>query len=560
MLRHLQVSDFAIIDNLEVQFSPGMTVITGETGAGKSIAIDALSLALGERADSTSVREGAARAQVIAEFTIDTMPEAQAWLKDKELDMDGECVLRRTIAKEGNSRAYINGSPMPLQVVRELAEMLVDIYSQNQHQSLLKKDEQVRLLDSYAGLENEIGQLRLLANRHSTLAREIDTLRSQEEQRGQRLSYLEYQLEELNDLALKPGEWSELEATHLRLANQEKIVSTISEGITILEEDERSVISTLNYLRNRLETVSEFDSELKAVEELIDGATIQLEEGMRSLRSRMDDSDSDASQLAEIEQRMSVISDVSRKHHVEPELLAGLAESFASELEQLQDASTNIDRLIKEKDQVFVEYGKVSAIVSAQRFAAAEELSSTITEWLPKLGIQGGKFSVQLSPVASGTVRSLGQEQIEFLVSTNAGSSFAPLAKIASGGELSRISLAIQVVTAQVGRIPTLVFDEVDVGIGGATAEIVGSLLRTLGSERQVICITHQAQVAAKGNHHYKVTKSIVKNLTRTAMESLNLPQREEEIARMVGGVNVTKTTLDHAKEMLEKGQVKEES
>ncbi len=551
MLTHLQIRNFALVESLELSFEQGMSVLSGETGAGKSILLGALGLTLGDRADSGVVRHGSERAEIAATFSTDSLPAVTTWLQEHELDMDGECILRRTINAEGRSRAFINGQPAPLQMLRELGEQLVDIHGQHAHQSLLKREVQRQQLDDYANHAPLLKQTATSFQQWQQLQQEFEVLQRLAGERDSRLELLRYQVEELEALQLAADEIAALDEEHSKLAN----VSRLQEGaqgaaVQLYENDETALVSQLERMLRQLQALQEIDPGLAAANELLEGAAIQAREAAGELRHYIDALDNDPQRLNSVEQRLGVIHELARKHRVEPEQLPELLEQLQQELTQLENAGTRLDGLQAEIDTTLADYQTAADKLSKGRSKAAQKLSELISKNMRQLGMGEGHFSIALSPIEA-VASAHGQETVEFQVSANPGQPLRPLNKVASGGELSRISLAIQVITAGKGGIPTLIFDEVDVGVGGGVAEMVGRELRTLGGEHQVLCVTHQPQVAAQGHHHFYISKSTDKGNTRTTVEVIEDEQRVAEVARMSGGIAISEQTLSHAREML---------
>ncbi len=551
MLTHLQIRNFALVELLELNFELGMSVLSGETGAGKSILLGALGLALGDRADSGVVRHGSERAEIAATFNTDALPAVTAWLQEHELDMDGECILRRTINAEGRSRAFINGQPAPLQMLRELGEQLVDIHGQHAHQSLLKREVQRQQLDDYAAHGPLLKQTAASFQQWQQLQQELDKLQRLAGERDSRLELLSYQVEELEALQLQADEITALDEEHSKLAN----VSRLQEGAQraaeqLYESDEVALVSQLERMQRELQTLQDLDPALAVTNELLEGAAIQAREAAGELRHYIDTLDNDPMRLNTVEQRLGVIHELARKHRVEPQQLPELLEQLQQELAELEGAGTRLDGLQSEIDTTLADYRKAADKLSSGRQKAAKKLSEAISKNMQQLGMGAGRFDIALSPIEA-IASAHGQETVEFQVSANPGQPLRPLSKVASGGELSRISLAIQVITAGKGGIPTLIFDEVDVGVGGSVAEMVGRELRRLGSERQVLCVTHQPQVAAQGHHHFYISKTTDKGNTRTTVEVIKDEQRVAEVARMSGGIDISEQTLSHARAML---------
>jgi DNA repair protein RecN (Recombination protein N) len=542
VLAALSIRDFAVVDRLDLEFEPGFTTLTGETGAGKSILIDALALALGERADATVVRAGCERAEVTAEFEIDRLPEVQRWLVVRALEGDaGRLLLRRVVERGGRSRAFINGSSATVQQLGEASEWLVDIHGQHAHQSLVRPAAQRELLDAHAGLAPLAGEVATAFREWQRLARA----------RAAERDALAWQVDELAKLGAKPGEWDAVQAEQTRLAHAAGLIQGARAALEALSESEGSAASTLAAAVARLRTLSGYDAALGESVELLQGAEAQLGEAAHALRRYADRLELDPARLAEVERRVEAIHSTARKFKVGPEALPELAERLAARLAELEVAA-DLDALRAQEDAAKSRYAGLAARLSADRKEAAAKLARQVTVEMRALAITGGRFDVALRAIDGGSAQ--GNEAVEFLVSTNPGLAPQPLAKVASGGELSRISLAIQVITAKAAAVPTLIFDEVDAGIGGAVAEVVGRNLRSLGARRQILCVTHLPQVAAQAEHQWSVTKTTANGVTRSRVSVLDETARVEEIARMLGGVEITATTRKAAAEMLRTG------
>ncbi len=552
MLVHLSVHNYAIVEHLDLELQSGMSVITGETGAGKSIMLDALGLALGDRADSGVVRPGADKADILASFDLTDIPEARSWLSERDLDNDGPCILRRVITSEGRSRAYINGSPCPQGDLKALGELLIDIHSQHEHQSLLKPDTHRRLLDEYAGASDLARQVQLAAQRWKQTRSELERLSSSGEEQRARHQLLSYQLEELENLSLGENELEQLEQEHKTLSNAEQLLGTCRQVLELCSEsDAGNVLSALTASLNRLGTFSNQPGALSEATNLLASAQIQVEEAVGELNRFIDHFDADPQRQQQLEDRLDSIYSLARKHRVQPGDLGELQQRLLDELESLNADDEAVERLSDELAAYARHYQEKASELSQLRQAAASTLAGAVEVEMQRLGMPGGRFSIQLSPQNSDSPQPNGLELVEFQVSANPGQPLKGLAKVASGGELSRISLAIQVITAQTSRVPTLVFDEVDVGIGGPTAEVVGQLLRRLGERGQVLTVTHLPQVAAQGHQHLFVHKQRGSEETRTAVATLDAEQRIEEVARMLGGLDLTEESLAHARKML---------
>ncbi|MBU0537623.1 MAG: DNA repair protein RecN [Gammaproteobacteria bacterium] len=551
MLNHLHISNYAITESLDIELHAGMTVLTGETGAGKSIMLDALGLALGDRADSNIVRVGADRADIHAQFDIANIVAAGHWLKEHDLDDGNECMLRRVITKDGRSRAYINGQPATLQDVRELGSLLIDIHSQHAHQSLLQKPYQRELLDAFAGTTALALKAGEHCHQHQRHTKSLLALQSNQAEQNAQEQLLRYQLEELHRLDLKDGELDELENLQKQLANAEQILAANHHSLNLCRDGEVNAMGILHQALSSLYSSQHRSSTQENAAQLLESARIQIEEAAGELQHVIDGTELDPERLSEVEARLDAIYQTARKHRIQPDELTTLQASLEEQLEGLDASDEKIDHLRSEQSQALKAYQNASTELTKKRTKAAKLMKQGVEEQLQALAMKHCEIEFAMHPLNSDEPHSHGQEEVEILISTNPAAAKGPLNKIASGGELSRISLAIQVITAQVAAIPTVVFDEVDVGIGGATAEIVGQLLKALGQRSQVLCVTHQPQVASQGDHHIKVQKTGNKTKLTTTLEPLADNQKIEEIARMLGGIAITENTLAHAREML---------
>ena len=555
MLTQLTIRDFTIVDHLDLQFQQGMTVLTGETGAGKSILLDALLLAMGGRADSGTVRACSDRTEISAAFSVDGNRDIQQWLRDNELDEDDECFIRRTIGSDGRSKGFINGRMVPMQSLRDLGDLLLDIHGQHAHQSLLKRQLQRQALDDYAGHSELLQDTQKVYEHWKSLRQQQAALAQSQEEREARIELLTYQTGELNELNLGENELGELEEEHARLANLNVILESGASTVHALaENEEASVVSQLQQACNQMEHMLQFDHRLENISRMLNEASIQVDEAADELRHYLDGLSLEPERLNWLDERLGIIHDLSRKHRVEAHSLPALQRQLSEELATLLSASEQSDNLQEQLTQAEQAYLAAAKILSKQRQKAAKTLSALVTDNMQQLGMKQGQFKIELE--ATEEFSPHGMERVEFQVATNPGQPFKPMSKVASGGELSRISLAIQVITAGTGRIPTLIFDEVDVGIGGGIAETVGHLLRSLSRERQVFCVTHQPQVASLAHHHLHVSKHSTDKTTHTSVVPLTAQQRTDEIARMLGGIEITAQTLSHAKEMIERGQL----
>lgn len=553
MLTQLTIRNFAIVSDLEVELDRGMTVISGETGAGKSIMLDALGLCLGDRADSDSVNSGAERAELTASFDIRQIPQARLWLSEHDLEGDPqECHLRRVVTREGRSRSYINGRPAPLALLRELGQYLVDIHGQHEHQRLLKKDHHRILLDEFGNHTELAEEARRLYHKWRRQHAELEQLTQVSDERNARIQLLSYQVEELEQLALTQGELEQLEHEQQLLENAGSLLSTGQQLLNISHEDDSlNCQSMLHHCLQLLQQLGTEDSRLQQANEMFNSALIQVEEAGREVRHFLESVEINPERQREVEERLTAIYDVARKHRLLPEQLIEFQQSLQQELMGLTRSDNEIELLADEVESAWQSYLKTAAELSLARQQQAEHLDRLVDTQLHALGMPDARFSACLTPLDTERYSANGLEEVEFLISTNEGQPARALAKVASGGELSRISLAIQVVTAQTSSTPTLVFDEVDVGIGGAIAEVVGRMLRELGERVQVLCVTHQPQVAAQGHQHLFVSKKGQKGTSQTRVSRLSEAQRVEEVARMLGGVDITRTSMEHAREML---------
>ena len=555
MLCHLTIQNYTLVNELDIEFANGMTVVTGETGTGKSIMLDALALTLGSRADNAMIAQGSSRAEIHATFDIANNPEALLWLEQRDLGNDHTCILRRVINRDGRSRAFINGVPGTLNDISSFGNLLVDIHSQHEHQSLLKTDTHRRLLDEFGSLTDSAASVLECYQQHRKTEEHLQKLLKETDLGSSRLQLLNYQLGELVELNPAEGESTLLEIEQKRLANIEDIKSYCQEVIqTCTEEEDINVSSVLSRAVDRLTSID--DVALQPVIELLNSSQIQVDEAITDLKSMTRHYEADPERLLEVENRLSTLYSIASKHRVSPEELPALQVSIQKEITTLSNIDEQITMLESELTTLKKRFQKAAGTLTKQRQAAAGALASAVTERLTQLGMTGAELSIQLNTRPEESIHPNGHEDIEFLISTNPDQPHRPLARIASGGELSRISLAIQVVTANTSRVPTLVFDEVDAGISGAIAEVVGAQVRGLGDQAQIICVTHLPQVAAQGHHHLQVSKSLESGRTITRVIPLKEKSRIEEIARMLGGINVTGQSLAHAAEMYATAQV----
>ncbi|HEY4696541.1 MAG TPA: DNA repair protein RecN [Gallionella sp.] len=549
MLKFLAIRDFVIVSSLELSFSAGFTALTGETGAGKSILIDALSLALGERGDAGMVRNGCERAEIAAEFDIAALPHVQAWLSEQELQGDeGVCLLRRVLDSGGRSRGFINGRSATLQQLREAGDQLLDIHGQNAHQSLLRPDAQRVLLDGYAGIAADTEKVANLYREWQTLRRRRISLSENAEAVAAERELLQFQRSELDGLGFNAADWKALQEEHARLAHAASLLDTAAFGIETLSEADGACLAQLNALTARLRDGMTHDASLGETLHMLESAQAEIQEAVYALRHYQQRLDTDPQRLREQEQRIQSVMDAARKYRVAPEHMDEALRHIVARLAEL-GGDADLAELERQEKSAQQSYVAVAQKLSAARKKAADKLAREITAALQTLAMQGGSFAVALLPLTEGST--YGLESVEFQVAANPGVPVRSLAKVASGGELSRISLAIQVATSRIASVPTLIFDEVDSGIGGRVAEIVGQLLKRLGKDYQVLCVTHLPQVAATADHQWRVSKSVEDGVTLSHITVLKGEQRVEEIARMLGGVKITETTRKHAAEML---------
>jgi DNA repair protein RecN (Recombination protein N) len=555
MLINLQVRDFAIVDRIDIEFEPGMTVLTGETGAGKSILVDALGLVLGDRGSAQLVREGARRAEFAAGFDLSSLPAVRAWLEEQALDLDDECLLRRVIGADGRSRAFINGNAVPLSQLKAIGELLLDIHGQHFHQSLGRRNVQRDLLDHFGGLLDDRAVVATHYIEWQTLAERLDELRQAESDRASRLDLLAFQLQELDSLDVSSGEPAELHAERQRLQYGDRLATGVAAALLqLFDNDDGNANSLIADAARSIEQLVAHDASLEPVHELLNSANIQVAEAADSLRRYIDAIDADPARRDWVEERLDAIRSVARKHRVEADELPDLADRLRVEHDELSNAEERGRELERQAEAARTEYLQRAQDLSGARHKAAERFATAVTEAMHGLGMPGGVFEVRLGALDAAEARPWGLDDIDFRISANPGQAPQSLAKVASGGELSRMSLAIQVIASDGSAIPTMVFDEVDSGVGGGVAEMVGRRLQQLGETRQVLCVTHLPQVASLADRHFRVSKVTDGKSTRTRVTSLEQEERIQELARMLGGVEITRKTLAHAAEMLAGG------
>ncbi|MGB2105742.1 MAG: DNA repair protein RecN [Porticoccaceae bacterium] len=553
MLLSITINNYTLVDTLEIEFLGGTTAITGETGAGKSLILDALSMALGDRADSSTIRQGKDRAQITASFDISDLSEARQWLDIHDFSADNECILRRIYTTEGRSKGYINGQPCTMQQLQQLGDVLVDLHSQHEHQSLLRRNTHRKLLDEFNGsieLAEQVADD--FQNWHRT-AKQLHDLSERSDELNARRELLQFQVEELQEFNLEPSYLQQLELEQQNLANAEQIIQDSQKLLAISDQGE--TFNLRDGFNQSLSILSQLKHKPKALEEaeqLLQSGLIQVDEAVHCIEQHIDRFEVNPQRLQQIEDELGLIFQLARKHRVDSHQLGDKLNELVLELKQLTTGDQNLEALQQQVDQLADTYKKAATKLSLIRQQGAVKMSDDINQQLQQLSMEGANLLVKLTPLGETSFKSYGLEDIELVISTNPGQAHKPLAKVASGGELSRVSLAIQVVAAANSSIPTVVFDEVDVGIGGSTADIVGKLLKQLGSKGQVISVTHQPQVAAHAHQHYVVSKMTDNSSAESTIVHLNNTQRIGELARMLGGAKVTQQTLSHASELFD--------
>jgi DNA repair protein RecN (Recombination protein N) len=554
MLSLIRIRNYAVVDEVELEFDQGMSVMTGETGAGKSILVDALGLALGDRADASAVRQGTDRAEISVLFDCDGDHPATAWLREQGLDQDDCCLIRRLISAEGRSRAFVNSHPVTLQDLRTLGDFLVNIHGQHAHQSLRSSSAQREILDFHG---NHTALAESVAEKFAawqTLERELERRKRGGEDREAQLELLRFQVQELERLGLADGELAELESERNRLANADRLAGGLNTALSRIYEAEGGSAYELTAGAGReLQELAELDPALKTTAAMLAEAEIQLREAAADLARYRDRLEFDPQRLEWLETRLATIADLARKHKVEGSALAGLQDQLEARIEELDTGAESLELLSERAERASRDYLEVAEQLSRARAEAGATLAEQVSAQLRQLGLPHGRFRVALSPKPRERADAHGLDRIELQVTLNPGQDFGPISKVASGGELSRVSLALEVIAAGASSVPTLVFDEVDSGIGGGVAEIVGRRLREIATNRQVLCVTHLAQVASQGQHHFRVSKLTDGEHSRTNVRALSADERIEELSRMLGGVEITDTTRAHAQEMIQR-------
>ncbi len=550
MIRSLHAKNFTIIDDIEINFNDGMTVLTGETGAGKSILIDALSLVIGERGNSTLIKDKEKRAEFTADFDISSNAAAKLWLNESSLDDELECVLRRIISPDGRSKAFINGNQVNLQSLKQLGELLVDIHGQHFHQSLGKQEVQRTLIDHFGQLISLRNDIKIKYDNWRSLSKKLADIESFDKNREAKLDLLEFQHEELESLAIEENEYESNIIEYSRLHNTEKITAGINQIIDSLHDSEiTNAYSLMSNSIKSLNSLIDYDDKLIEAKTLLDEAAIHSSEAIDFLKRYQSRIEFNPERAHQLDDRINAIKSIARKHHVEPNDLHNTQEQIKKELNNINNSALDQKQLIKQTEEALDEYIKLATVLSKKRLLCAKKLSSLVTEAMSSLGMPNGIFEISIDSNESISVH--GMDDISFLISANPGQAPQSISKIASGGELSRMSLAIQVIASEGNYIPTMVFDEVDSGVGGAVAEMVGLRLKELGENRQVLCVTHLPQVASQAKSHIKINKMTDGKSTKVHLTNLMRNSRVEEIARMLGGIKVTKRTREHAAEML---------
>lgn len=553
MLTQLHIQHLATIEDQHLHLTSGTTMITGETGAGKSIVIEAIELALGARGSSNIVRNGKERADISLCFDVSRLPKVGEWLKANDLDQSDphECIIRRLLTNDGRSRSYINGLPATQQLVRDLASLLFHLHGQNEQQILLQAEIQREILDRYALHYPLALQVKQLSEEWRALEKEIHARESLSRDKTERRDYLRFQFEELNALNIKPNEWESLEAEHHKLTHVESLLQHVQKALQLIADDEeQNALHQLNDVRKQLEAAQSTEKRAEGWLESLNSSFITLTDLEAELRDYLEQTELDPERLQVVEQRTSQLFDIARKHKITPQGLADLQQRISHELSMIDSCDAELSELTAQQQAVSLQYRELAGKLSEQRAKAAKKFASEITKTIRTLSLPHGEFSVHLEDETQAH-SAHGLEKIVFHIKTNPDQVAQPLAKVVSGGELSRLSLAVHLTLTGQAHTPTLIFDEVDTGVGGAVAEKIGKLLRKLGETNQVYCITHQPQVAACGHQHLLVEKYFIEQTTHTRLRFLNDEDRANEIARMLGGEKITQMTLDHAREIL---------
>ncbi len=552
MLRNLVIKNLAVIDQLDLEFAAGMTVLTGETGAGKSILLDAIGLILGDRADTALVRSGTEKADITAVFVLVNLPHVHSLLQELDIDCeDDELFIRRVVSNDGRSRAFINNQPVPVQSLRDVGIHLIDIFGQHAHQSLSQAGTQRQLLDDYGQYQSRLDSVENLYNEWKDISQQLQEVQTGGEDYEARLTLLRYQIEELTELGMGDNEYEQLDKQHIRLANSQKLTEACQSALSELRDSDAAIEDRVGAQLRAFDDLSRLDKSLSGIAEMLGNAHIQVAEAADELRNYLERIDNDSSELQRVEQRLDRYHDLARKHRVKPESLMSHLQTLQQELDKLEHGQERYDALQERLQTVIQDYFKLAELLNRQRQQTATKLSAAVCEKMRELGM-GGEFRIDVTRMEEEKPRQHGMDTITYMVSTNPGQPARPLVKVASGGELSRLSLAIQIIGSSDSGVPTLIFDEVDTGISGGIAEVVGRLLHNLAGHRQIFCVTHLAQVASCGNQHFRVSKEMQDKQTSTRVEVLDKQQRIDEVARMLAGLTITSESRANAEKMLE--------
>lgn len=551
MLSHINLKSFVLVDELSLELADGFHAFTGETGAGKSILLDAINLALGARSEARYVKAGSPRCDISLCFDIDSEDDIQQWLKQHDFDEETECILRRSIYADGKSRAMINGHPCPLHLLRELGQHMLQVHGQHQHQQLMKPKYQLNLLDQYGLHQDLLKQLAGFYQQHNEIDKQLDLLKAKQKDRDEQLPLLTYQHQELEQANISNGEWEKLHQEHQRLHQSKDITSAIHQALECCSNNDNNALSLLQQAMNHLDKLSVDDEPLKNVHSLLNSACIHAQEAETELNNYYQQLDLSPERLEQVESRLNLLSDLARKHHVDAKDLAHTQQTLAEKIEQLNHLEQHLNELEQQRQVILSNYTKVAAKLTKKREKLARSLGKTITELLQQLNMKNSRFEIEII-AADHEIHASGQETIQFNLSANPGQPMASLQKVASGGELSRICLAILSSLAGKQAIPTLIFDEIDSGISGKTADTVAKLLKQISENLQVMCVTHLPQVASQAKHHYRVEKQVTAKSTNTTITLLSTEDRIEETARMLAGETINQQALDNAKALLE--------
>ncbi len=551
MLTALQVKDFAIITSSTLELDAGMTTLTGETGAGKSILLGALGLVLGDRASPSAVRDTAERADITALFDIAESPAVTQWLGDHSMDQDGECILRRVVTRDGKSRAYVNGTPVTVRNLRELGQLLVNIHGQHDHQLITQPDTQRAILDDFGQCNSLLEKVRIVCKSWNDKNQQLSGIKERLEARGDRLDTLRYQLQEFSKLSLDSIDFAAIDQEHRRLANATELKELCTTAMDLLQNNNNAVLSQLSEAQTAIDNLCKNDSSMADIAELLSSARIQIDEAADSLRHYSHSIEPHPERLNELDQILTSAHQLAKKHRIDIPELGAFATGLQQEFEELGSIDESVETLEEELHKIFSDYNKAANKLSAKRRKSATQLTKHLTNAMQTLGMKGGVFDIDIAVRKQEHPTPNGVDQVVFKVSANPGAALRAMSEVASGGELSRLSLAVQLIASSRNRVPTLIFDEVDTGVGGGVAETVGQQLRQLGDRCQVLCVTHLPQVAAQGHHHIKVSKKSSDKKTLAESKQLTKAESLEEIARMLGGVKITKRTREHAREML---------